>query len=72
MDEMYAVYASLRDSRGMSDYQVCKATGIQTSSMSCWRHGKYSPKIEKLAKIAKVLGVTVDDLLTPEMKGETN
>ena len=69
MHEMYEVYASLRDARGLTDYQVCKATGIPTSSMSCWKTGKSSPKIEKLVKIARMLGVTVDDLLTPEMRG---
>lgn len=63
---MYQVYASLRDARGMKDYQVCKATGIATSTMSAWKKGLYTPKIEKLHKIAKLLGVTLDDLLFSE------
>ena len=58
--KMYAKYAKLRDARGMTDYQVCKATKIATPTMSAWKKGTYTPKIEKLAKIAQFFGVTVD------------
>lgn len=64
---MYEIYAALRDARGMSDYQVAKETGIATATMSAWKHGRYTPKIEKLLKIAKLFGVTIDDLLAPEL-----
>ena len=60
---MYDIYAKLRDAHGMTDYQVCQETGIPTSAMSGWKNGKFTPKIDKMAKIAKLFGVTIDDLL---------
>lgn len=60
---MYDIYAKLRDARGMTDYQVCKETGIPTSAMSGWKNGKFTPKIDKMVKIAALFGVTIDDLL---------
>ncbi len=60
---MYEIYAKMRDVRGMTDYQVCKETGIPTSVMSSWKNGKYKPKVDRLVKIAKLFNVTVDELL---------
>ena len=60
---MYDIYAKLRDERGLTDYSVAKETGIATATMSAWKLGKYTPKIEKLMRIAKLFNVTVTDLL---------
>lgn len=60
---MYDIYAKLRDERGLTDYQVCKETGIPTSAMSGWKTGKFTPKVDKMVKIAKLLGVSMDELL---------
>lgn len=60
---MYEIYAKMRDSRGMTDYQVSKETGIPTSVMSSWKNGKYTPKVDRLVKIAKLFNVTMDELL---------
>ena len=60
---MYDIYAKLRNERGMTDYQVCKETGIPTSAMSGWKSGRFTPKVDKMVKIAKLFNVTVDDLL---------
>lgn len=60
---MYNTYARLRDARSMTDYSVAKETGISTVTLSAWKNGKYTPKVDKLVKIAKLFGVTIDDLL---------
>lgn len=60
---MYDIYAKLRDARSMTDYSVAKETGISTVTLSAWKNGKYTPKVDKLVKIAKLFGVTIDDLL---------
>jgi len=60
---MYNIYAKLRDARGLTDYQVCKETGIPTSAMSGWKAGRFTPKVDKMVKIAKLLGVTLDELV---------
>ena len=60
---MYKAYARLRDERGMTDYQVSQETGIAASTLSNWKAGRYTPKIDKMLLIAKLFNVTVTDLL---------
>lgn len=61
---MYKIYAKLRNERGMTDYSVAKETGISTATLSAWKNGKYTPKVDKLMLIAKLFNVTVTDLLS--------
>lgn len=60
---MYAKYATLRDSKGLNDSKVSKATGIPRSTFSDWKSGRCKPKLEKLLKIADFLGITLDELI---------
>lgn len=60
---MYETYSKIRDAKGMNDYQVSKASGVATATLTSWKKGVYTPKLDKLRKIAAVLGVTVDDLI---------
>lgn len=61
---MYEKYVKLLEERGVSSYQVCKATGIPQSTISMW--GKRSeetpnkvPKLslDNLMKLAKYFEV---------------
>ena len=38
---------------------VCRATGIAPSSMTDWKNGKYTPKYDRLKKIADYFEVPV-------------
>lgn len=67
---MYQKYARLRDSRGLTDYQVAKDLNIPKSSISSWKHGVYTPKADKLKKIADYFGVSLDYLVEEIKKGE--
>ena len=58
----YEIYARLRDDRGFSDYRVSKETGIGAATLSDWKNGLTKPKIDKLFIIAKLFGVSVEDL----------
>lgn len=58
----YSRYASIRDSLGFKDSQVADATRISRASFSDWKHGKTTPKIDKLQKIAAYLGVSFFEL----------
>jgi len=60
---MYATYVRLRDLKGYRDVDVSKATNIPQSTFSEWKKGKSNPKLEKLVKIAKCLGVSVDEFV---------
>ena len=60
----YSAYEKLRDAKGMTDYAVAKESGITTATMTSWKQGVYTPKVDKLVKIAEVLDATLNDLLT--------
>ena len=63
---MYTKYVELRDSAGVKDFDVAKATGIPSSTFSDWKKGKSKPKLEKLVKIAKFFGVSVEEFICEE------
>lgn len=68
---MYARYASIRDSKGMTDNAVAVATGITQSTIYDWKqraakNPKASLSIENAKKIASFFGVPVDELLREE------
>lgn len=60
---MYSKYVKLRDAKGLSDYAVAAATGINASTFSDWKSGRSKPKIEKLMKLATFFEVPLEDLL---------
>lgn len=59
----YEKYALIRDSKGLTDYQVWKDTGIATATLSDWKNGISKPKIDKLIILSNYLGVKIDDFL---------
>lgn len=61
---MYSIFVDLLQKKGVTVYQVCKATGIASATMSDWKNGKSVPKQAKLIKIADYFGVSLDYLLT--------
>lgn len=61
---MYEYYCKARDIMGYKDSDVSKKTGIPPSTFSDWKSGRSNPKDEKLRKIAKVLGVSIEYLRT--------
>lgn len=60
---MYAKYAQRRDELNLTDFKVATETGIAPSSISDWKTGRSKPKLDKLAKIAKVLDVPLEFFL---------
>lgn len=60
---MYAKYAKRRDELNLTDFKVATETGIAPSSISDWKTGRSKPKLDKLAKIAKVLEVPLEFFL---------
>lgn len=64
----YSLFKKLCDSKGVRPSDVSKATGIGSSTLTSWKQGKYEPKADKLQLIADYFGVSVEYLLTGEMK----
>ena len=60
---MYKKYAALRDEKGYTDYEVSKNTGVPTSTLTNWKYGRYTPKVDKLKKIADYFGKPIEYFL---------
>ncbi|MEK3787601.1 helix-turn-helix domain-containing protein [Paenibacillus sp. FSL K6-1230] len=60
---MYEIFEKLLKERNVTAYRVAKETGITTATLTSWKQGKYTPKQEKLQKIADYFGVSLDFLL---------
>lgn len=60
---MYQKYAELRDKAQLTDYEIAKNTGISTATLTNWKYGRYTPKVDKIMKIADYLGVPLEELL---------
>ena len=56
----YAVYQAARTAKGYTDYYVSQQAGVRKSGICDWKHQRYTPKHDKLARIAKVLEIPVE------------
>ena len=61
---MYEIFQKLCDERGIKPATVAKETGIATSTLTDWKHGRYVPKPKKLQQIADFFGVSVEYIMT--------
>ena len=59
----YERYETYRKAKGLTDYKVAKECGMRQSTLTCWKQGKYTPKVDKLMLIADLLGVPLEALL---------
>lgn len=60
---MTSRYAELKKKKGVTDYQIAKETGVSRSTLSEWQQGKYTPKVDKLIKLAAYFEVPLEELL---------
>lgn len=56
---MYETFAALLVKNQTTAYKVAKETGIAQSTLSDWKNGRSTPKLDKLQKIADYFGVPV-------------
>lgn len=61
---MYEILEKLLKERGITSYRIAKDTGLNSAMFTSWKQGKYTPKQDKLQKIADYFGVSVDYLMT--------
>ena len=60
---MYAKFEALLRKRGIKSYQVAKETGVSQVTLSQWKNGRSTPKVDKLKILADYFGVTIDYFL---------
>ena len=61
--------AALRKQKGLTQAELAAAIGVSTSAVGNWEAGLRRPRYESLLRLARVLGVTIDDLLSPPDQG---
>lgn len=61
---MYENFERIISEKGLRPYDVCKATSISSATMSDWKKGRSTPKLDKLQKIADFLEVSLECLTT--------
>ena len=61
---MYEIFEQLLKMNGITAYRVSKETGVTTATLTSWKQGKYTPKPEKMQKIADYFGVSLEYLMT--------
>lgn len=57
---MYKKFEDLLVKTNKTIYRVSKDTGIAQSSLSDWKNGKTTPKLEKIIKLAKYFDVPIE------------
>lgn len=64
----YQTFKNLCDINGVRPADITKVTGISSATFTSWKKGDYTPKADKLQKIADFFGVSLDYLTTGEVK----
>lgn len=62
----YERFAALCQERNVTAAAVSRATGIATATLSNWKKGNYTPKTDKLQKIADYFGVPITYFTDPD------
>lgn len=53
---------ALRKRSGMSQQEVAVVIGVTRQTVSNWEQGQGAPSLDKAAELARLYGVTLDDL----------
>lgn len=69
---MYNRFQELLNANNVTAYRVAEETGISTATLSNWKKGRYTPKVDKLKIIADYFGVSLGYLLGDEAKEEVD
>lgn len=57
---MYEKFADLLAKTNKTAYQVAKDTGVSTATLSSWKKGEYTPKVDKIKVLADYFGVDIN------------
>ena len=60
----YERYAEFRDAKGYKDHDIAYLTGIPKSTFSGWKSERYQPKMANLLKIAKILKIPPNEIVS--------
>lgn len=63
---MHSHLRSLRQDRGMTQQALADALGVSRQTVHSIEAGKYDPSLQLAFKIAKMLGLTIEQVFLPE------
>ncbi len=56
----YKKFEELCEKKKVTPYQVSISTGVSTATLTSWKKGEYTPKVDKILAIAKFFDVSID------------
>ena len=56
---MYENFIKIAKSKSLTPYKISKGTGVSCATLTSWKNGTYTPKLDKIKSIADFLGVDV-------------
>lgn len=59
-------FAAARKKAGLNQVDAAKVLGVTQGAISMWENGRTKPRSTQIVEIAKLYGVTVDELLREE------
>ena len=59
-------YREARERAGLTLTEAAAKLEVTKAAVSIWENGKGNPQVETLKKVARLYGVTVDELLTDD------
>ena len=62
--------AALRKEKGLTQEELAEMTGVSGQAVSKWENDQTCPDISLLPQLARILGVTVDELLCGKQETE--
>lgn len=65
---MWEIFEKLCRDMGVRPGTVGRELGISTATLTGWKQGKYTPKMDKMMKIADFFNVPVSYLMTGELE----
>ena len=72
MDNIGNKIADLRKKADMSQTQLAEKLNVSNKTVSKWECGKSVPDIEMLSKISKLFNISIDSIVTEEIKPNSN
>lgn len=64
--------AGIRVTAGLTQLDVAKALGITQTAVSSWERGDGSPKLDKIPQLAKLYGVSEQDIISACISASAN
>lgn len=68
---MYEIFEKLCKANGVSAYKVGQELNISSATFTSWKKGEYTPKQDKLKKIADYFNVSLEYLMYGQESGFT-